>query len=333
MVLVFCAALLSLPAIWLAFSGPGPVRFESDARIERSLPGAPRAETGAAMPATVIARRPVADPDLVEPSPFGPLPRVAAHGQRPFFAYASPFDFDDSRPKVAILVLGLGLQERATEAALALPAGISLQFSPYAPDLDRDVTRARRSGHEVLLALPMEPPEYPLSDPGPHTLLASAGSAGNLDRLHWVLSRTRAYVGVAGDGRRFAASDAAGPVVADLAARGLALVEVGSDSLTGEAQAAGMPYASAAAPIDEDPSPLTIDHALAELEAQALESGSALGVISALPVSMARLAVWIDSLQTKGLALAPLSALLIEGGGPAQIRGEGEGVAGEPGHG
>ncbi|HEX6144065.1 MAG TPA: divergent polysaccharide deacetylase family protein, partial [Geminicoccaceae bacterium] len=204
--IVFCAGVLSLPAIWLASSGP--VRFESDARIERSLPGDPVAEAGAAMRAAVIARRPAVHPDLVEPSPFGPLPRVAADGQRPFFAHASPFDFDDSRPKVAILVLGLGLQERATEAALALPAGISLQFSPYAPDLDRDVTRARRSGHEVLLALPTEPPEYPLGDPGPHTLLASAGSAENLDRLHWVLGRTTAYVGVAGEGRRFAASDA-----------------------------------------------------------------------------------------------------------------------------
>lgn len=83
--------------------------------------------------------------------------------------------------------------------------------------------------------------------------------------------------------------DAAGPVVEGFAARGLALVEVGSGSLTQAARAAGMPYAGAAAPIDEDPSPLAIDLALAELEAEALQDGSALGVITPLPVSMTRL--------------------------------------------
>lgn len=41
----------------------------------------------------------------------------------------------------------------------------------------KTATRAREAGHEILLQLPMEPFDYPDSDPGPQTLLASAAPA------------------------------------------------------------------------------------------------------------------------------------------------------------
>jgi hypothetical protein len=165
---------LALGAISIALlRGEGEVRFTGAPQLLLPMPvaaslapGDPAAEapSSAAIPAPARA-------GLLEEGPFGPLPRIGQDGRRPFLAYARPFNLDDRRPKVAIMVLGLGLQADLTEAALRLPGEVSLHFSPYAPDLAALFERARRGGHEVLLELPMEPSDYPESDPGPQTLL------------------------------------------------------------------------------------------------------------------------------------------------------------------
>lgn len=320
---VAAAVVLAIGVLALMATGEGgDTRFRSSARVEMALP-VPEAPVAAA-PAAVETPPVGGHSDLVEPSPFGPLPKVAASGERPIFAYAGDFDLEDSRPKIAVVLLGLGLQRTVTDAALALPAHVSLQFSPYAPRIQDDIRAARDAGHEVLLGLPMEPPAYPDNDPGPHTLLADGPREANLDRLLWILSRSTGYVGVAGDGGVFARSPAAAPVIRELAARGLGLVEIGAGGLTEGARAAGLPYARVAAPLDADPSPRAIDGALAALEEEALERGSALGVAIAYPLTIERLTTWIAELETKGLVLAPVSALLLEGAGlAARLRGEG----------
>jgi polysaccharide deacetylase 2 family uncharacterized protein YibQ len=231
------------------------------------------------------------------------------------FAYAQPFDFSDRRPKVAVIILGLGLRADLFDAALALPGPVGLQLSPYAPDLPALVERARRAGHEVLLDLPMEPADYPASDPGPHTLLADNSREENLERLDWVLSRASGYAALAGAGGRFAGSDQAAAVLDVLARRGLALIEVGAGRLEGAAAAAGLPYASAPHALDQDPSAPVIDRALGGLEAAALAGGSALGLAQDYPVSLERLRLWLATLADKGLVLAPVSAVLIEQSG------------------
>jgi polysaccharide deacetylase 2 family uncharacterized protein YibQ len=255
------------------------------------------------------------DLSLIEPGPFGPLPRIGPDGRRPFFAYAQPFDFSDRRPKVAVIILGLGLRADLFDAALALPGPVGLQLSPYAPDLPALVERARRAGHEVLLDLPMEPADYPASDPGPHTLLADNPREENLARLDWVLSRASGYAALAGAGGRFAGSDQAAAVLDVLARRGLALIEVGAGQLEGAATAAGLPYASAPHALDQDPSAPAIDRALGGLEAAALAGGSALGLAQDYPVSLERLRLWLATLADKGVVLAPVSAVLIEQSG------------------
>jgi hypothetical protein len=163
----------------------------------------------------------------------------------------------------------------------------------------------------------MEPADYPASDPGPHTLLADSSRAENLQRLDWLLAQAPGYIALAGGGARFAASDNAGDVLDVLARRGLALIELGASQLEDAAAAAGLPYASAARALDQDPSVQSIDDALAGLEAEALAGGSALGVVHGYPVSLERLRTWAATLEDKGLVLAPVSAVLIEQAGLA----------------
>jgi len=318
--------------VWLAFAGvalalglAAALLADADGKVDSTgvpqvrLPlaaveGEPASQLQAGAPGPASA-------GLLEEGAFGPLPRVAADGRRPFLAYARPFELDDQRPKIALLVMGLGLQADPTAAAIRLPGAISLHFSAYASDLPGMLERARAAGHEVLLDLPMEPLDYPASDPGPHTLLAGNPTEENLRRLDWLLARAAGYMGLAGGGTRFAASPAAAPVLDVLARRGLAMIELGRDDLAVAATAVGLPYASAPAAIDEDPSVQAIDHALAGLEAEALRTGSALGVAQGYPVSLERLRLWAATLEEKGLVLAPVSALLIERSGLAAGRG------------
>jgi polysaccharide deacetylase 2 family uncharacterized protein YibQ len=305
---------------WL---GPGRLTYQSGARVELPIP--PLMALGAAddtaTASQIEARQPMRlapappDPSLIENGPFGPLPRIGLEGRRPLLAYARPFDLDQATPRIAILVTGLGLQAEITDTAIALPAVVSLQFSPYGLDLPALIERARGAGHEVLIELPMEPLDYPASDPGPHTLLAEAPVADNLERLDWLLARAAGYVALGGSGDRFATSAAADPVLSVLAERGLGIVETSGFALAAAAERTGLPHVGTSGPIDEEPSVLAIDYALAALEAEAAATGSAVGIAQAYPVSLERIRLWADTLDDKGLVLAPVSALLIERAG------------------
>ena len=82
------------------------------------------------------------------------------------------------------------------ETAAALKRHTQQDAATLLGDLERTVARAREAGHEALLQVPMEPFDYPDSDPGPQTLLTSSRPPENLDRLSWVMSRFSGFVGI-----------------------------------------------------------------------------------------------------------------------------------------
>lgn len=179
-----------------------PVRMEDGS--------GPAAETAAA-PGAHLAPPPwldAPDPDLIEDGPNGPLPRIGEDGRKPWIAYARPFDVRDDRPRVAVLVIGLGFSETGSAMAIErLPSAVTLAFSPYAQDVTSLARRARADGHEIMLALPMVSDQFPFRDAGPAALQASTSPEDARDRLERVLSRTFGYVGVVGSGNS--------PIVAD----------------------------------------------------------------------------------------------------------------------
>lgn len=255
------------------------------------------------------------DLELVDASPLGPLPRIADDGRWPLQTYARPHDAETEGPKIAILVTGLGLQADATNATFHLPGAISLMFSPYSEDLPSLFERARLAGHEVMVELPMEPADYPASDPGPHTLRASGTVDTNLERLTWLLSRAQGYFAVGGRGGAFAESPEALPVMQALADRGVGMIEVDGSALAAGSESSGLAYLSASNWIDSTPTAAAIDQALTDLEVEAREEGSALGVAEAYPVTLQRLVDWTAALEQRGVSLVPVSAILIERSG------------------
>jgi polysaccharide deacetylase 2 family uncharacterized protein YibQ len=257
-------------------------------------------------PGAPLAAAPMAG--FFAPGPAGPLPIIAQDGRTPFEAYRRPF-LPNGRPKVALVIGGLGLNTRATEAAIeTLPAEITLSFSPYAEGLQGWVDMARAHGHEVLLETPMEPIDFPDNDPGPYTLMAGAPGPETVKKLEWILSRTTGYFGVTNYlGSKFLGSDGAYQTfAASLRGRGLAFVDDGSAARRG---GPGVVRGSAERVIDDQVNQSAIDQQLLALEASALQRGQALGSGFAYPVTLEKVAQWSRSLDQRGFQLAPVSAL------------------------
>ena len=262
-----------------------------------------------------------ADQRLLENTRHGAIPKIAPDGARPFTLYAHPRKLPADKtgaPRIAIIVGGLGISASGTADALSkLPAPVTVAFAPYGADLDNLAERARAENHEVLLQAPMEPFDYPDNDPGPQTLLTSLTPDQNIDRLHWQMSRFQGYVGILSYmGARFTASEPSlAPVLRETAKRGLIYVDDGASPRSVASQLAGshnLPFAKADIVIDAVPTPVEIDRALARLEMLARDHGTAIGLATALPGTIARIAEWAKKVEARGFVLVPITMVAVK---------------------
>lgn len=276
---------------------------------------APETHLGPITSALYAGKTLLADPALIENTASGPLPRIADDGRRPMGVYAAPAP-SGAKFKIALVVDGLGLSARQTQAALAtLPADVSLGFAPYSPLVNQWVAQARARGHEVLLEIPMEPLDFPDSDPGPNTLRSGQEEDANIQRLKWALTRFTGYAGVTNLlGARFLTdSQALSPTLAYLGRRGLYFFDNGTtaQSLVPTLSIQlGVAFAQATSSIDAIQTPSEIDRRLTELEDEARAKGVAVGTANLYPVSLARIAAWAKGLGARGFDLVPLSAVV-----------------------
>ena len=133
-------ALEHAPQGWRQTLSPlhGPMVVSQDVVRLSARPLAPQAgatwnqpggETPRALPASG-ALPPAPITGFFAPGPGGPLPIIAQDGRTPFDAYKRPF-LSNGRPKIALVIGGLGLNARATQAAIeTLPGEITLSFVP-----------------------------------------------------------------------------------------------------------------------------------------------------------------------------------------------------------
>jgi polysaccharide deacetylase 2 family uncharacterized protein YibQ len=261
------------------------------------------------------------DQKFVEMTQHGAIPKIAADGTRPADAFAQPvkpLPGKPDAPRIALIVGGLGVSTTMTADAIAkLPSAVTLGFVPYGADIAALAARARGAGHEVLLQVPMEPFDYPDNDPGPQTLLTSLTVQQNVDRLYWLMSRFQGYVGIANTmGARFTASEPSfTPILRDIAKRGLIFVDDGSNPRSIASRVAGannLSLARADVMLDTVPTPAEIDRALGRLEMAARERNFAVGMASALPVSIDHIAKWAKAAESRGLLLVPISAVALK---------------------
>lgn len=287
------------------------------------VPGAPSETAPAETPPPVLPPEvklppatPTAEPNpaLMEQTEAGMLPVIGKDGTKPWRYYSKPYERKRNQPMVAIIVTGLGEGRAVTQQALTLPEYVAFSFSPYARDIPSWSTAVRATGHELLIDLPLEPTNYPATDPGPYGLLLDKGSAEAEKRLQWVMARYPAYIGMmTPQNESFTANDEAFKLLLQsMANRGLLMVVGGEphkketrDIIDGSHTA----ILVADVLIDEELSPLAIQTRFGQLVDRAKNQGYAIGVLRAYPLSISELQAWMAALEEKGVMLVPVSAI------------------------
>jgi polysaccharide deacetylase 2 family uncharacterized protein YibQ len=282
-------------------------------------PAPPPLATAVAMPQRSAAesRIPAPEPEMLERSRHGLVPKLGPDGRTSIRHYARPFDRDaERRPRIGLIIGNVGLfAQHSEEAIRRLPGAVTLAFSPYAQRPEPLLERARARGMEVLTALPLEPAGHGQSaDPGDRALLTGLPVEENLERLEWALSRMQGQVGAVGAlgrlrGERFAANaDLLGIMQAALTARGLLYIDPRPGAPT-PARAFGRTVDL----VLDEPSETRgeVERRLTELEAIALRNGSALGLLgNPTPFFTAAILAWSTGLEERGAVLAPVTVLL-----------------------
>ncbi len=249
---------------------------------------------------------------LSEKSDVGLLPAIGSDGTMPWQHYSKGVVYKGSAPVVAIIVTGLGVGKQVTESAIKLPENVTLSFSAYAQNVESWATAARVTGHEIMMDLPLQPAEYPLSDPGPYGLLVAKEQSENEKKLKWLMSRFGAYIGfLTPQSEAFIGDkDSFGALLNTIDARGLLLVlgrEVVKDDTKKQLEAVKTPVITADVLLDEELNVSAIQARLATLEQMARDKGYAVGIAQAYPVTLQQLGQLQERLTKEGIVLVPLS--------------------------
>ena len=295
------------------------------AAMLQALGPVPRPAVVATPVAPVLAPKVAWDGKVAEPIaallevsrafPLASLPRIAADGRLARLAYRRPTSPPGTRPRIALILSGVGLSTADSRAAIdMLPGAVTLAFSAYTPSPEALMEAARARGHEVLACLPMEASGYPWNDAGPHSLLTGRTPLQNRENLEWAMSRLQGYIGLTGAsdglrGERFAEqSSSFGLVLDEVARRGLLYIDPrpGAPPPHGAGRSVDVV-------VDDPATRADIEAKLATLERMARERGSALGLAGQLrPVTIERIAAWARDVEARGYELVPVSALVTE---------------------
>lgn len=225
-----------------------------------------------------------------------------------------PMNLRHSKPMIAIVIDDMGLDRARNPKVLNLPKEVTLAYLPYSPNVRWQASQALNAGHELLLHMPMEP-ERKTANPGPNYLGANMNPLELQSRLEKNLSAFSGYVGINNHmGSKLTCSrDALAVIMAELKTRGLSFL----DSRTGDCATAetvarenGVKTTHRDIFIDHSNSLAAASHALAETEAAARRTGSAIAIGHPKDNTIAALAKWLPTLEAKGFQLVPVSQVI-----------------------
>jgi polysaccharide deacetylase 2 family uncharacterized protein YibQ len=216
---------------------------------------------------------------------------------------------------IAIVIDDMGLNRTLSRRAVAL-RGLTLSYLPYGEDLPAQTSEARAAGHELLVHVSMAPEGH--EDAGPNALAPGLSEAEIGRRLDWALNRFSGYVGINNHmGSRFTADEKGmAEVMERLKARGLMFLDSRTTARTlgpTLAHRLGVPLAERSVFLDNVETVDAVRRQLAELEAIARREGAAVAIGHPKEATLAALAPWLQTLETKGFILVPLSAIVRQG--------------------
>lgn len=240
----------------------------------------------------------------VQPKPL-PMPEAPPLG---------PVNASDDRPKIAIVVSGLGLDAATTRTATELmPPAVSFAFVPYGYQAGPMIAAAKAKGHEVLLQIPMQNGGTPA--PGPHVLRVGESAADIEADLDWYMKRMTGFEGVANllGGEITSDREAMTTLVKAVGDRGYYFLDDGTSKRSlslSIAQGLNVPAGRADVILDATANPAEVQANFDRLVALAKAKGKAIGLASGLPQHLAAIATYASGLDAQGVALVPVSTIV-----------------------
>jgi hypothetical protein len=272
-------------------------------------------EAGDAAIAARPPRTPAAPPPAQPPALALPAPQLDRDRDElpAWLRHAAETDPADQRPAVAIVIDDLGMSPAGTAAVAALPAPLTLAFLPYARDLPRQTAAARAAGHELLVHMPMEPVGGQW--PGPDALLSSLSEPDFALRLEKSLQSFSGFVGINNHmGSRLTADHHWMDVVMRaLRQRDLLFLDsrtTPSSVADAAARRQGVPSAVRDVFLDNENSLPAVQAQLGLVERVARQAGAAIAIGHPYGATLEALRGWLPSLEQRGFALVPVSALV-----------------------
>lgn len=277
-------------------------------------------------------------PEEATPPPDPPADSDAAAGSAPL-APAVPEEYDvpmdalvegdpepatppgsraaprEGPPRVAIILDDGGYGGAHTEQILnELDTNLTLAILPNTPHAGDTARRGRARGFEIMLHMPMETHgngDKPF--PGEITTAMEADEIQRLARA--AIAQIPGLAGVNNHtGSKFTSDRAAMraflPVVRDLGFYFVDSVTLAGSVAFAEARAMGIPAARRDVFLDNEKDPAYIRGQLDELVARAKERGSAIGIGHFRPNTVAVLAEYLPTLDSRGVRLVHVSELL-----------------------
>ncbi|WP_169336749.1 divergent polysaccharide deacetylase family protein [Woodsholea maritima] len=245
-----------------------------------------------------------AEPDL----PVVSVEREAVPEARPVLT-ASP---SAQRPRLAIIIDDLGIDNAGSRDALALDPAVTLSILPYPDNAPNLAQQAQARGFETFVHLPMQPEG--LDDPGPNAIMIDLPDEEITRRVEWAFSRVPGAIGFNNHMGSLVTQNPAvlRPVFEPLAGRDLYFIDsvTSSDSVAGDvARGMGFETLSRDVFLDHDPSPEAVRAQVREAIALAKRQGYAIAIGHPHPETLNALFDIRGQAAREGVDLVPISRL------------------------
>jgi polysaccharide deacetylase 2 family uncharacterized protein YibQ len=257
---------------------------------------------------------------LSAPEPINPVDKLLETSVPRFVMNAAVTEsIPSNHGKIAIILDDLGLHETIWPQLESLPPAITYSYLPYGKHSVLQANLARKTGHEIMIHLPMEPHPTPggtVIDPGPDALYTELTTEEIIQRTHKNLDALK-EVSVAVNnhmGSKFSEYEEGLTnvlsVVKDEKLFFLDSVTTAHSAIPKAAQNVDIPLLKRDIFIDHSQELEDIQAMLLKLEEVAKKQGSVIAIGHPHGTTLKALEMWIPTLAEKNLSLVPITNLL-----------------------
>ncbi|MBN9542331.1 MAG: divergent polysaccharide deacetylase family protein [Alphaproteobacteria bacterium] len=210
---------------------------------------------------------------------------------------------DKVLPKVAFLVVNLGLSESATKMSLSLPPEVAIGISTYSANIPYWENEFANDGHDIFAELPLEPEDYKTEDRGFLSILSYNTNKQNQDNFNAIIKKFSKIIGFYTFGNEiFSSSDKAKTFYKLVKDKGLKVVYGASNieiDIAKLFRVLGIGFINSPVVLDTEVTEDYINKQLNTLVANAQKNGRAYAIIRPYPISIRLITNWIDKNKKK----------------------------------